>query len=104
MTLDQSVERTRIENIANATFAALSANYWRHATVLGIALFGLYVAITLAVSYFKPQTDWDALAYIAVAMEARFNDPTALHAYVYDLLKSSVKPAEYATLTQADAS
>lgn len=100
MPIDQSIKQTSVEILASTAFTKLSSAYRRHATGIGVAMLGMYVAVTIAMCFLKPQTDWDALAYVAVAVEGRFIDPAALHAYVYGLLESSVKPAEYALLTQ----
>jgi hypothetical protein len=76
-----------------------SRTYVRFASLIGVLIFSLYVAITIATAYILPEANWDMLPYLAVAEEANFPDPVALHDFAYGAVKAAVPAADYEALT-----
>jgi hypothetical protein len=76
-----------------------SRTYVRFASLIGVLIFSLYVTITIATAYILPETNWDMLPYLAVAEEANFSDPVALHNFAYGAVKDAVSVADYGDLT-----
>jgi hypothetical protein len=74
----------------------------RHASFSGALVFALFVAGCAVIAFVHPQANWDMLAYVAAASEARFADPAALHDHAYEVVKAAVDPAQYAALTTGD--
>src|SRR5690606_21653231 len=91
--------RNRLAILADDILALFPAIYRRHPVILGLILLALYIVIVMAVAVVQPQTDWDMLAYVAIAAEHRFETPEALHAYAYGVIRDSVSPAVFEGLT-----
>src|SRR3569623_1329668 len=81
--------------LPSAIFAAKPA-------AIGGTVLVVYVLLTLGMAYLKPQTDWDVLPYIALAVEHLYATPAALHDFTFGLIKSVVEPAEFIALTLGD--
>lgn len=66
-------------------------------------LLGLLVLGLTAAAYFRPEYNWDMLAYIGSAAEGRFTDIKALHAYVFDSVRQAIRPEGWQKLIQGTA-
>ncbi len=84
---------------ASSLLELVIRTYVRFATILGVLIFVGYLAITVATSYLLPDANWDMLPYLAVAGEAKFTDPVALHGFAYAAVKDGVSASNYAALT-----
>ena len=73
--------------------------YLRHAAVLGAALFALYMLLNVAIVLVLPDSNWDMLAYLAVAEEGTYRDPQALHDFAYGAVREGVSAADWLALT-----
>jgi hypothetical protein len=69
---------------------------------LSTMMFVLFVGAILLIAIVHPQANWDMLAYVAVASEARFADPVALHAHAYEVVKAAVDTDKFKMLTEGD--
>lgn len=76
-----------------------SRTYVRFASLIGALIFVGYLGVTLATTYLLPDANWDMLPYLAVAEEAKYPDPVALHDFAYAAVKDGVSPSDYAALT-----
>ena len=99
MELPWAATATRFEETGQRFLDHSIEFYVKHAVVLGGTLFATYVLLVLATAFIKPVTDWDILAYIAVAAEHNFASPAALHAHTYQTLKDHVSDADFLRLT-----
>ncbi len=93
---------TKFTQALSAVPYQVAAFLLRHATLLGALAFALFVAACVIIALVHPQANWDMLAYVAAASEARFADPAALHAHAYEVVKAAVDPAQYTALTAGD--
>lgn len=73
--------------------------YARHAAAFGAALLSLYMLLTAVTVVVLPDTNWDMLAYLAVAEEGTYPDPQALHDFVYGTVKAAVSEGDWRALT-----
>ena len=62
----------------------------------------LFIAFAAA-AFYKPGYDWDALAYMALAVEPDFATPADLHQFIYDSVKATIPPDGWQLLAHFDA-
>ncbi len=88
-----------LARFASRLLELASRTYVRFASFFGVMIFVGYLSVTLATSYLLPDANWDMLPYLAVAEEAKFHDPVALHDFAYAAVKDGISASDYAALT-----
>ena len=88
-----------LARFASGLLELASRTYVRFASLIGVLIFLAYVVITIATAYILPEANWDMLPYLAVAEEAKYPDPVALHDFAYGAVKAAVLAADYEALT-----
>ena len=88
-----------LARFASTLLELASRTYVRFASLIGVLIFLAYVVITIATAYILPEANWDMLPYLAVAEEAKYPDPVALHDFAYGAVKAAVPAADYEALT-----
>lgn len=89
-----------IDRLASSTLSIGTGLFSRHAAAIGASLFGLYLLLVSLTVVVLPDSNWDMLAYLAVAEESSFDTPAALHDYVYSAVKAEVSDSDYRALTE----
>ncbi|PBC03876.1 hypothetical protein [Mesorhizobium sp. WSM3860] len=88
-----------LDRLVGAGLAWGEGLYARWAVPIGAIAFSLYILLTAVTAWFMPDTNWDMLAYLAIAEEGTYPDPQALHDYAYSTVKAGVPAGDYKTLT-----
>ena len=88
-----------IDRLAEGSLSLAGSLYARNAAWIGAVAFSLYILLTAVTAIILPDSNWDMLAYLAVAEEGSFETPAALHDYVYGAVKAGVSEGDYRALT-----
>lgn len=65
------------------------------------AFFALFILAAAGMALFVPERDWDLAAYVALAIEDRFDKPEALHAATWEIVRQNTSDKEFTVLTSA---